>query len=386
MEKVRKSSAFAGTHVAPLATGDVADEDRVRMLVLHPDATHKRRNGGSPAVTAAMDFLENRGNARRLYKNMLIFLASDEDNMKSLCDAVREFMAWRSIADEQEQLNLDAQQQRQVKDSLEKSSETVELRLREAYCWLLVPVQPDPLGEIEIQTNRISGDDNYYERAARKLKQDGLLIDVWSPDVLRMELDKYIWGEGKGWEIGLKQLWEYLAQYVYLPRVSNQDVLVNAVRDGVGRLDAPVAYATGKHEDGHHTGLVFRKLGSIYFDDHSLIIHPDHVVEPPETPTPPPPPPPLGPGGKGEPGPGQPPDVKKSRYYGSVKIDPQRVNKELQVIVDEVVQRLTSKAGCDVEVTLEIRAKMEKGFNDGTIRTITENSRTLKFDEYEFGE
>ena len=385
MEKVRKSSAFAGTHVAPLATGDVADEDRVRMLVLHPDATHKRRNGGSPAVTAAMDFLENRGNARRLYKNMLIFLAPDEDVMDSLCESLKEFMAWRSIADEEEQLNLDAQQKRQVKDSLEKSSETVELRLREAYCWLLVPVQPDPLGEIEIQTNRISGDDNYYERAARKLKQDGLLIDVWSPDVLRMELDKYIWGKDKGWEIGLKQLWEYLAQYVYLPRVSNQDVMLSAIRDGSQRLiDGPFAYATGKHAEGYHTGLVFRKLGAIYFDDDSLLIHPDHVVEPPETPTPPPPPPPPGPGGHG-PGPG-PHDVKTTRYYGSVKIDPQRVNKELQVIVDEVIERLTSDSDCEVKVTLEIRAKMEKGFEEGTIRTITENSRTLKFDEYEFGE
>jgi hypothetical protein len=31
-------------------------------------------------------------------------------------------------------------------------------------------------------------------------------------------------------------------------------VLVNAVKDGVGRLDAPFAYATGKSEQGHHTG------------------------------------------------------------------------------------------------------------------------------------
>jgi len=325
MDKVRKSGAFAGCHVAPLATGDVADEDRVRMLVLHPDATHKRRNGGSPAIKAAKDFLENRGNARRLYKNMLIFLAPDEGGMQSLCAAVREFMAWRSIYDEEEQLNLDAQQQRQVKDSLEKSSETIELRLREAYSWLLVPVQPEPMGGIEIQAGRISGDDNYYERAARKLKQEGLLIDTWSPDVLRLELDRYMWGEDKAWEIGIKQLWEYMAQYVYLPRVSDQQVLIDAVRDGVGRLDAPFAYATGKHEEGYHTGLVYRKLGAIYFDDQSILIHPEHIVEPPEKPT-------TTSSSVGEEGgespelrPQPPVEKKTTHYFGSVKVDPQRI-------------------------------------------------------------
>jgi len=54
--------------------------------------------------------------------------------------------------------------------------------------------------------------------------------------------------------------------------------------------------------------------------------------------------------------------------------------------VNEVVQHLTSQAGCEVEVTMEIRAKLEKGFEDSTIRTVTENSRTLKFDAYEFEE
>ena len=87
-------------------------------------------------------------------------------------------------------------------------------------CWS--PSQPDPLGAIEFQTSKMSGDDNFYERATRRLKNDGLLIYQWSPNILRMELDKYIWGEGKSWEIKLKQLWEYLAQYCYLPRCSTR--------------------------------------------------------------------------------------------------------------------------------------------------------------------
>ena len=74
------------------------------------------------------------------------------------------------------------------------------------------------------------------------------------------------------------------------------------------------------------------------------------------------------------------------RYYGRVHIDPQRVNKDMAIIVEEVVERLTSQVGCDVDVTLEIHGRIEDGFDDSTQRTISENSRTLKFEDFGFEE
>ncbi|MBK8988277.1 MAG: DUF499 domain-containing protein [Chloroflexi bacterium] len=391
LKKAPKNREFAAFHVAPPDSGDVADEARARIVVLPPEATYKRSNGQSQAVQTAQAILESRGNGQRHYKNMLVFVAPDDNGLEGLENATREFLAWQSIQNEGEQLNLDAQQRRQVKNSLDKGDETVELRLREAYSWLLTPVQPDPLGKIEFQANRISGDDSFYDRAARKLKQDGLLIKEWSPDILRMELDKYIWGEGKGWTVGLKQLWEYLAQYCYLPRLMNQDVLIEALQSGVRRLDAPFAYATGVNAEGYHTGLVFQSPGQIYFDDQSILIHPDHAKEPP----PPPPKPgtgPLPPKPRTDRKPGDdfvppPPEPKATtRYYGRVELDPQRVNREMGLIVEEVIERLTSIVGCDVEISVEINARMPDGFDEGTIRTVSENSRTLKFRHYGFEE
>jgi predicted AAA+ superfamily ATPase len=382
--KVGKNRDFAAFHVAPPSTGDVADEARARVIVLHPDATHKRGNGQTEAMTDARSFLESRGNAQRLYKNMLVFIAADQTGAEALRDAAREYMAWRSIEAEKEQLNLDAQQRRQVRDSLAKADETVKLRLSEAYSWLVVPVQPDPLGEIDFQANRISGDDNFYDRAARKLRQDGLLIYEWSPDILRMELDRYMWGEGKGWEVGLQQLWEYLAQYCYLPRLFDHEVLLNAVRDGVGRLDAPFAYATGMSDDGYHTGLVFRSTGGIYFDEQSILIHPDYVIEPPLPVRPKPDITTPDPGGAPTTPTPLTPEKVTSRYYGRVEIDPQRVHKDMGLIVEEVIERLTGLVGCEVEITVEVSAHLAEGFDESTIRTISENSRTLKFEHYGF--
>lgn len=387
LKKLPKNREFAAFHVAPPDSGDVADEDRVRVVALRPDQTHRRTTVETEAETAARHILNSRGSGQRLYKNMLVFVAPDHNDMEALKQAVREFLAWQSINDEREPLNLDAQQSRQVQQSLEKANETADLRVRGAYSWLLTPVQPEPLGGIEFQANRISGDDNVYDRAARKLRQDGLLVTEWSPDILRMELDRFIWGEEKGWSVGLKQLWAYLAQYCYLPRLSDHNVLLQAVRGGVARFDAPFAYATGVDAAGYHTGLVYRQPGQIFFDDQSLIVHPEHVQEPP----PPEPLPPDPEDDKDEndkvkhPPPQQPPQPRKTtRYYGRVQLDPQRVNREMGLIVEEVIERLTGLVGCEVEITVEIKATRPDGFDEATIRTVSENGRTLKFGHYEF--
>jgi hypothetical protein len=202
-----------------------------------------------------------------------------------------------------------------------------------------------------------------------------------------MELDCYIWSDERGWEVGLKQLWEYLAQYCYLPRLFDREVLVKAVKDGVGRLDAPFAYATGKSEQGHHTGLVIRSLGAIYFDDTSILVRPDHVIEPPEAKITLPPDIPIDRPGVDKPiAKPEPPKKVLSRYYGRAEIDSQRANKDMGLIVEEVIERLTSQVGCEVEITLEINARRPEGFDESTVRTISENSRTLKFEHYGFEE
>ena len=73
-----------------------------------------------------------------------------------------------------------------------------------------------------------------------------------------------------------------------------------------------------------------------------------------------------------------------TRYYGRVDLNPQRVNREMGLIVEEVIERLTSLVGCEVEISLEISARLPEGFDEATIRTVSENSRTLKFENFEF--
>jgi len=70
---------------------------------------------------------------------MLAFVAPDYDNLSSLQAEVKRFIAWKSIMSEKDELNLDGNQIRETENNLNRSNQTVELRIKETYCWLLVP-------------------------------------------------------------------------------------------------------------------------------------------------------------------------------------------------------------------------------------------------------
>ena len=55
-------------------------------------------------------------------------------------------------------------------------------------------------------------------------------------------------------------------------------------------------------------------------------------------------------------------------------------------IAEEVIAHLSGLIGSEVRVTLEIEADIPDGVPDDVVRTVTENSRTLKFGSHGFEE
>ena len=58
---------------------------------------------------------------------------------------------------------------------------------------------------------------------------------------------------------------------------------------------------------------------------------------------------------------------------------PTRVGRDASRIADEVIAHLSGLVGAKVTVTLEVEAEIPSGAPDHVVRTVTENSRTLKF-------
>ena len=72
------------------------------------------------------------------------------------------------------------------------------------------------------------------------------------------------------------------------------------------------------------------------------------------------------------------------RFYGSVEIDPLRINRDAPAIANEIIQHLTRLKGASVRIVLEIEADIPDGAPDDVVRTVTENCRTLKFNNQAF--
>jgi hypothetical protein len=92
---------------------------------------------------------------------------------------------------EEDQLDLSVAQKRQVAQQIKNSEDTIIERIRETFCHLLVPTQ-EGTENIEWHSTKLQGD-HIVQRAARKLISDQGMIISWSPALLRMELDKWLW-------------------------------------------------------------------------------------------------------------------------------------------------------------------------------------------------
>jgi predicted AAA+ superfamily ATPase len=391
----RDQELFKGIHTCPAGSGDVPDEQEARLVVLPPAKGHKNNRKDSPAMVAAGEILEKRGTAARQYRNMLVFVCPDEELVESLTQEVRRFLAWKSVVEDAEALNLDAHQRRLATESQARSDETVQVRLHETYCWLLVPTQ-EGTGPIVWEATRIAGgNETYIAKAQKKLRSAEQLIVRWSPALLKMELDRWLWKNQP--HIGLKRLWEYLTSYCYLPRLRDSEVLLDAIREGIRSRDY-FGYATSVGEQGRYQGLQFGSAGgSVYLDDTSVLVRPEvaqkqqaddqeahgllyRPAEPRQTEM-------SGTGKAAESAPGEvtaPTATRPTRFYGSVTLDPTRVGRDAGRVAEEVIQHLTGLIGSKVEVTLEIQADVPQGVPDNAVRTITENCRALKFKTHGF--
>ncbi|MDL2316331.1 DUF499 domain-containing protein [Desulfovibrio sp. OttesenSCG-928-A18] len=411
-DEARSRGDFNRVH-ACLGSGDISDEHEARLVILGPEHAHGKGQESSSARKDAQNTLDRRGGSPRAYKNTLVFLAADSSRLGELQTAVRQYLAWKSIWEEREQLNLDPFQQKQADTKCKNAEKTVQVRIPETWQWLLVPGQSDPKGAPEWMEIRLQGSDALAVRASKKLKIEELLLAQMGGVRLRMELDRIpLW---RGDDVPVKQLVEDFATYLYLPRLRDSDVLIAAIREGVLQTSWQTdtfAYAQSKNDTGRYQGLVGGINAAVQAESGALVVKPDIAAEQQhkdaeearkrkETEAA------LaggsmvsgGTGAVGEAGasgtdtttiipppPLEPKAPEYRRFHGSVQLDSLRVGRDAGRIADEVIQHLTKLVGADVQVTIEIQARLQDGASEKTIRDVTENCRTLNFSDYGFEE
>jgi hypothetical protein len=210
--------------------------------------------------------------------------------------------------------------------------------------------------------------------------------------------------------VTLRQLWDDFAQYLYLPRLRDSDVLLRAVQEGAARMlweSESFAYAERWDEErGRYIGLRAGQGGSVALDGGTIVVKPEAArrqldqdeaarqqreadagrystsssaaagtfvrdgagegyiatATQPQTPR------------------------RLGRFHGAVTLNPQRVGRDAGAIAEEVLAHLTGLVGAKAEVTLEIHVDLPEGVPDQVVRTVMENCRTLKFTTFGFEE
>ena len=266
-------------------------------------------------------------------------------------------------------------------------------RLLQTFTWALVPTQPDPGAPFLIRESKVEGQsDALADRVSRRLGNDGDLSTRQAAATIRLAIGKVpqIWKDG---HVSLGSLWGLYSQYPYMPRLRDRAVLDAGILDlpMIWQTDAFALAAGFDQAAGRYIGLWTpddKETAPVAIDS-LLLVRPDvaqkqRSKEPGSCPAPDPE---TGSSPTLQHGPGPTPKVDfvwPTRFYGVKTLNSDKIAQDFRNVAEEVLAHLRSGENTSVTVRIEIEATDSGGFTENRVRTVSENARTLKFDQSGF--
>ena len=376
--------------VCPQSSDDVKDLDTIQLVILPPDkALPNRSRENDEAAAAAQDILLNRGDAPRIHRNALLFLAARNDEIRTLRSSARTYLAWHSILNGDRRVaNLTGDRLNQASSSLRSADRQLSEALVRAYRWAMAPSQENPqranYGLSIFQTNPADTGD-IVDSALGQLIEAEVLVDEISPAALVNMLQQYVWSsQNYSDHIGVDNLWELMTRNVYLYRLRNRNVLIKCITHGV--RESKFGYAetyNGEEYEGVCFGESepnpsFTDAGSgllVAPEMAQLVIEegPPPIIDPVDLPVVVPDDPPvdrpLGP----TPPAGPKRIVVTKTIPNNISLD------DISVLRDEIIRNLSADNG-EVTVKVTITANKLEGFSESTVRAVRDNSTQLDLD------
>jgi hypothetical protein len=382
---------FGGIHVMPQDSGEVQDSPVTRLVVLGIDTPYTNEPT-SPALLKAAELLAKRGNAPRLYQNALVFLVPEKNRLQELDEQGRRYLAWKSIVDEKETLNLTPHLLNQANTQLRTAESGLEGRIPEVYKMMLVPSQATPQEAVVLKPLRATGGDNILHACHKKLLNDELLVVKLGGSRLRMELDRVpLWVDH---HVAIADLAEHFPRYVYLPRLLSSKVLYDGIADGLQQttwVTDAFAFADSYDDKANrYRGLSAGKIMAIAEGNRGLLVKGELAKAQldaefaattgigtgtdPTTPTTVTPPVGVDPKAKALP----------AFFHLHQAMDGDRVALKIGRIDENLIAHLGGLAGAEVKISLHVEITVPGGIPENLQRTVNENAKTLKIDAHGF--
>ena len=374
---------FKAVHICPKSSADVPDEQTARLVILSPKYAFIDGQKSNGATNAAKDILDNRGTVPRRWRNMLLFMAADAENLHTLKDVVRNFLAWQAVTEEARRLNLDTLQLEDATNNLQAAEKDFIMKTSQAYCRIFVPKRADdgdlnhPMHAEKIDCTK----EENISAASDKFVHEGILILSLGGEWLLRVLDKFIWRDRDSLKVG--QLWEYFAEYCYMYRLTDVNVLLGAVRKGVEQKIFAVAE---DFRDGKYSELQFGAMNA-QVSLSSLIVKAHVAQEQLNLKSPPPEPTPTVDDNGKEDSPSPTEDKPKplpTHFSMDVELDKTRLTKNFNNCIEEVASNLMNLPNSKVSIRLVVDISAPEGIPAELKEVVTENCQALKIENFYF--
>jgi predicted AAA+ superfamily ATPase len=397
-EQVHKGG-FHRVHAAPDNPLDIEDGRAVALIVLPPAYSHVPRTGDlSAAERIATDTIQRRGAGQRRYRNSIIFVAADDNGLDSCREIARKYLAWGSIVkDEALSAGLTRAQFEDASSRMRQAAEGLGQRVRATWSHVIYPAASS---ENESGAATAAGftldHSSVVNRAPGKpipqvvydkLKAAGVIVDELGPDTLLAELRK-VWCEDTP-HVAVATLLDWFASYIYLSRLRDDATLAISIEKLLGKIESPVGFAKN-FKDGKYEGvtqwsatlgtaiasglLVWRKALSVH-ESPATAATADNGDSGDRSSA----------GAAGEAPHRADGKVLPRRFYGSIKLDPDKAGLQVAAIAKEVLFELTRLSGSSLKLSLEIEGHTSSGYPDDVVEVVRANLRDLKVDVSEVG-
>ncbi len=371
---------FPKKYKHPQENRDVADIPTLSLIVLDLAKT-KGKETWKKTKEFILDILNNNGSKHRTFRNVLVFLVPDEDHQEQLIRLVKRYMALQLIEKDRDlNKNLSDESREELNLKIKRTESDIPQAIASTYRHIVISGDRKDLKEFDMGQVYITNANQISNQVWNILRDQEQLLERIDPNLFISQRWS-LWLEKKNL-LNVKKLAEYFTQYTYLPMLASEEVIRQAIADGVAR--GLFAYATGseKEFDSVYYKETLPTMNILLTED-SWLLKPDYAkkfIKQPET---------IAEEKETY-------EEKKETSQEPRKIITQEGIKKLKQIklnvegmewenwndfFREVIEPLTNE-GADVKISLKISAESDEGINEDTVELKIKESlqqRNLKY-------
>jgi hypothetical protein len=298
-------------------------------------------------------------------------------------------------------LQLPPAQQRDAEKKLDEQEIAARNAVRRGWKHLVLPQEPQPDSsnaargfdlETTVLANRANDPEPLAQVAWKKCEADGLIVSRLG--VLDNDLAK-VWQPSEP-HVSVRQLRDWFAQYPYLSKLREPQVLAKAISEALVRSDSKYAIAD-RFDDAksEYVGLKLGRLVEVNLNSDMVLVRRETAeaqmaMQAGQAVA-------TGAGGNGSTIAGQPPVVTEQpttgsvagrprprRFYAKVTLDPNRPTPQVSNIAQSILSELDRARGTKLTLTLDIDAEAPEGFPEDVESVVRDNATSLRITDFGF--